>query len=60
LSPTPIHLVGSPLKLSDTSVDYRLPPPICGQHTRDILHGVLQMDDADIQTLITRNIVDQH
>lgn len=60
LSPTPIHLVGSPLKLSDTSVDYRLPPPICGEHTRDILQSLLQIDDADIQALMTRNIVDQH
>ena len=28
LSPTPIDLVGSPLKLSDNAVTYRMPPPL--------------------------------
>jgi formyl-CoA transferase len=32
-----LKLVGSPLKFSDTPVDYRLPPPRLGEHTEDIL-----------------------
>jgi formyl-CoA transferase len=32
-----LRLVGSPLKLSDTPVEYRLPPPELGQHTEEIL-----------------------
>jgi crotonobetainyl-CoA:carnitine CoA-transferase CaiB-like acyl-CoA transferase len=32
-----LRLVGSPLKFSDTPVDYRLPPPRLGEHTEQIL-----------------------
>lgn len=32
-----VPLVGSPLKFSATPVDYRLPPPLLGQHTDEIL-----------------------
>lgn len=32
-----LPLVGSPLKMSATPVEYRLPPPLMGQHTQEIL-----------------------
>ena len=32
-----LRLVGSPLKFSDTPVDYKLPPPRLGEHTEEIL-----------------------
>jgi crotonobetainyl-CoA:carnitine CoA-transferase CaiB-like acyl-CoA transferase len=32
-----LRLVGSPLKFSDTSVEYGLPPPRLGEHTEQIL-----------------------
>ncbi len=32
-----LPLVGSPLKLSDTPVEYRLPPPLMGEHTENVL-----------------------
>jgi formyl-CoA transferase len=32
-----LRLVGSPLKLSDTPVEYRFPPPGLGEHTEQIL-----------------------
>jgi crotonobetainyl-CoA:carnitine CoA-transferase CaiB-like acyl-CoA transferase len=32
-----LPLVGSPLKMSDTPVEYRLPPPLMGEHTKDVL-----------------------
>ena len=32
-----IPLVGSPLKMSDTPVEYRLHPPLMGEHTEDVL-----------------------
>jgi crotonobetainyl-CoA:carnitine CoA-transferase CaiB-like acyl-CoA transferase len=35
-----LRLVGSPLKFSDTPVDYRLPPPRLGEHTEEILKGL--------------------
>jgi crotonobetainyl-CoA:carnitine CoA-transferase CaiB-like acyl-CoA transferase len=33
-----LRLVGSPLKFSDTPVDYKLPPPKLGEHTEEILN----------------------
>ena len=39
-----LPLVGSPLKMSDTPVEYRLPPPLMGEHTKEILKE-LNMDD---------------
>ena len=32
-----LPLVGSPLKFSDTPVQYRLPPPLMGEHTEEVL-----------------------
>jgi len=35
------RLVGSPLKFSDTPVDYKLPPPRLGEHTEEVLKELL-------------------
>lgn len=32
-----LRLVGSPLKFSDTPVEYKLPPPKLGEHTEEVL-----------------------
>jgi crotonobetainyl-CoA:carnitine CoA-transferase CaiB-like acyl-CoA transferase len=36
-----LPLVGSPLKFSDTPVEYKLPPPRLGEHTEDVLKELL-------------------
>jgi len=36
-----LPLVGSPLKFSDTPVDYKLPPPKLGEHTEQVLKELL-------------------
>ena len=36
-----LRLVGSPLKFSETPVEYRLPPPRLGEHTEEILKELL-------------------
>jgi crotonobetainyl-CoA:carnitine CoA-transferase CaiB-like acyl-CoA transferase len=46
-----LALVGSPLRLSQTPVEYRLPPPLLGEHTDEVLAGLLSMDSADIERL---------
>ena len=35
-----IRVIGNPMKLSDTPPSYRLPPPILGQHTDEILRDL--------------------
>ena len=37
-----LPLVGSPLKLSDTPVEYKLPPPRLGEHTEEVLKELLE------------------
>jgi len=46
-----LALVGSPLRLSETPVEYRLPPPLLGQHTEEVLMGVLGMERSEIERL---------
>lgn len=36
-----IRLIGSPMKFSDTPVEYRLPPPRLGEHTASVLKELL-------------------
>lgn len=56
-SPKPIDLVGSPLHLSETPPQYRLPPPPCGFHTEEVLKEVLGMGSAEIEELKKIGIV---
>jgi formyl-CoA transferase len=37
-----LKLVGSPLKFSDTPVEYRRPPPRLGEHTDEVLKGLME------------------
>ncbi|MDO4683284.1 MAG: CaiB/BaiF CoA-transferase family protein [Lautropia sp.] len=46
-----VPLVASPMKFSATPVDYRLPPPMLGEHTDEILAGTLGMSADDILKL---------
>ncbi len=47
-----LPLVGSPLKMGGTPVSYRLPPPLMGQHTHEILKEVLEFSDEAVQKLM--------
>jgi len=46
-----LPLIASPLRLSRTPVEYRLPPPLLGQHTEEVLSGLLRMDASAIASL---------
>lgn len=58
LSPAPVHLVGSPIKLSATPASYDLPPPVCGQHTREVLRDVLGLSDPEIDALAAERVIE--
>jgi crotonobetainyl-CoA:carnitine CoA-transferase CaiB-like acyl-CoA transferase len=46
-----VPLVASPMRFSETPLKHELAPPIVGQHTEEILRGVLQKSDAQIAAL---------
>lgn len=52
-----VQLVGSPMKLSKTPVQYEQAPPLLGQHTESCLKNLLQFDDDKIANLKARGII---
>jgi len=46
-----IELVASPLRLAKTPPEYRLPPPLLGQHTAEILGKELGLAASEIEKL---------
>ena len=53
-----VNLVGSPLKLSATPTSYTLAPPVCGQHTSEILCNVLGVAEDTLADLQSRKIIE--
>jgi len=56
-SASPIKMVGSPFHLSETPVSYRLPPPTMGQHTDEVLGGLLGLSPSELADLKTKSII---
>jgi glutaryl-CoA transferase len=52
-----LAVVGSPLRLSETPVEYRLPPPLLGQHTEEVLMGVLGMQQSEVERLRAETVI---
>ncbi len=48
---------GNPVKLSDTYADIYVPPPVLGEHTRQVLREFLQLDDANLDTLAKNGVI---
>jgi formyl-CoA transferase len=48
--------VASPMRFSGTPVEYDAPPPLLGQHTREVLAGVLGMSEAELDRLAALKI----
>lgn len=56
-SPFTVDLIGNPTKLSETPVDYHLPPPTCGQHTESVLRELLHLSDDDLAALRAKKVI---
>ena len=46
-----VSLVRSPMRFSATPIEHEVPPPLLGQHTEEILRGLLGRSDAEIDKL---------
>jgi formyl-CoA transferase len=52
-----LSLVASPMRFSATPLEYRLAPPLLGEHTEEILRGVLGKSDAEIARLRAGQVI---
>ncbi|MFP1682206.1 CaiB/BaiF CoA transferase family protein [Alloalcanivorax sp. C16-1] len=52
-----VPTVASPLRLSATPAEYRRPPPLLGEHTREVLGDLLGIDEAGLETLFAEGVV---
>jgi crotonobetainyl-CoA:carnitine CoA-transferase CaiB-like acyl-CoA transferase len=52
-----VPLIASPMKFSDTALEFRNPPPVLGQHTDEVLRGALRMDDGAIAKLRADGVI---
>jgi crotonobetainyl-CoA:carnitine CoA-transferase CaiB-like acyl-CoA transferase len=52
-----IDILANPLKLSRTPPEYRLPPPLLGQHSDEILRDLAGLNDAEIAALRADRVV---
>lgn len=52
-----LPLVGSPLKMGGTPVSYRLPPPLMGEHTKEVLKDILGFSDELVSDMLERGCV---
>lgn len=53
----PVHLIGSPIRMSKTGPEYRHAPPVLGQHTEEVLGDLLGLDADAVADLRNRGIV---
>jgi len=52
-----VRMAGIPVKFSATPAAVRLPPPLLGQHTEEVLKSWLGTDDKTIADLKRKKVV---
>jgi crotonobetainyl-CoA:carnitine CoA-transferase CaiB-like acyl-CoA transferase len=56
-SGVPCPTVASPMHFSETPVEYHLPPPLLGQHTREVLGELLGMRSEELDRLAAMKVI---
>jgi crotonobetainyl-CoA:carnitine CoA-transferase CaiB-like acyl-CoA transferase len=52
-----VALVASPIRMSDTPVQYRHAPPLLGQHTREVLGQMLDLKEETMNRLFEKGVL---
>ena len=52
-----VKVIANPVRLSETPADYRLPPPILGEHTDSVLRESLGLDEARLKQLRANGVI---
>jgi crotonobetainyl-CoA:carnitine CoA-transferase CaiB-like acyl-CoA transferase len=53
----PLSMVASPMRFSGTPIEYRLGPPLLGEHTTEVLRTLLGKTDAEIARLRAAGVI---
>jgi crotonobetainyl-CoA:carnitine CoA-transferase CaiB-like acyl-CoA transferase len=56
-TPNGVDVIANPVRLSETPPDYRLPPPLLGQHTDEVLSERLGFDHAKLTALRANGVI---
>jgi crotonobetainyl-CoA:carnitine CoA-transferase CaiB-like acyl-CoA transferase len=56
-TPAGVKVIANPVRLSETPVGYRLPPPTLGQHTEEILRERLGLGEARLSQLREKSVI---
>jgi crotonobetainyl-CoA:carnitine CoA-transferase CaiB-like acyl-CoA transferase len=56
-TPDGVDVIANPVRLSETPADYRLPPPLLGEHTDEILSERLGFDAAKLAALRKNGVI---
>jgi crotonobetainyl-CoA:carnitine CoA-transferase CaiB-like acyl-CoA transferase len=54
---TTARLLASPIRMSETPVTYRHAPPLLGEHTVEVLSGMLGLDASEIEQLSDLGVI---
>jgi crotonobetainyl-CoA:carnitine CoA-transferase CaiB-like acyl-CoA transferase len=52
-----VKVIANPVRLSETPADYRLPPPLLGEHTDAVLSERLGLDQAALADLRAKGVI---
>jgi crotonobetainyl-CoA:carnitine CoA-transferase CaiB-like acyl-CoA transferase len=52
-----VDVIANPVRLSETPPDYRLPPPLLGQHTAEVLTERLGFDEVRLAALRKNDVI---
>ena len=56
-APDGVKVIANPVRLSETPPDYRLPPPVLGEHTDEVLGARLGFSAAKLAELRERQVI---
>jgi crotonobetainyl-CoA:carnitine CoA-transferase CaiB-like acyl-CoA transferase len=52
-----VKVIANPVRLSETPAEYRLPPPLLGEHTAEILGERLGLSEAELSALREKGVI---
>jgi crotonobetainyl-CoA:carnitine CoA-transferase CaiB-like acyl-CoA transferase len=56
-TPDGVDVIANPVRLSETPADYRLPPPLLGQHTDEVLSERLKLNKRKLAALRKNGVI---